>query len=174
MARQRNRARAGDYRGGGVPGGSGSSSSSSRSSSPGGGRGGARRKLSKRLRRFAPSSRSYAAAEAVTLAAIITYDIQGADKMKLPRPAPIVGTLGFYGMLAAVGSVSSTWQPVTVALGWLLTLTVLVTGKRGKGITRLLGQFASFVGAPGGGSGSSSPPPSGPFVSTILPPTSGG
>lgn len=112
--------------------------------------------MATRLRRFAPSSRSYAAAEAVTLAAIVTYDIQGAEHAKLPRPAPIVGTLGFYGILAAVGSVSSTWQPVTVLLGWLLALTVLVTGKRGRGITHLIGQLAGYVRGAGSSSSSSS------------------
>jgi hypothetical protein len=134
---------------------SSSSSSRSRSSSPGGGRGGAG-SFGRTVRRFAPSSRSYAAAEAVTLTAIVAYDVAGRSEPKLPRPAPIVGVLGFYGLLAAVGSVASSWQPLTVMVGWLVTLTVLVTGKRGAGITRLVGDFTKYVTKLGGASSSAS------------------
>lgn len=86
---------------------------------------------------------SYAASEAVTLSAIVTYDLIGSTDAKLPRPGPIVATMVFYSGLAAVGSISRTFEPVIVAAGWVLALSVLVLGQRGKG---LLGLFSKLTG----------------------------
>lgn len=75
----------------------------------------------------------------------------GSDgKTKLPRPAPIVATMVFYAMLAAVGSISRTFEPVAVAVGWVLALSVLVTGRRGAGIVGVLQKLTGYVGKLGG------------------------
>lgn len=103
-----------------------------------------------RLRSWFPSRSSYAASEAVCLGAIVTYDVMGAQETKLPRPAPIVATMIFYALLAAAGSISRTFEPVIVATGWVLALSVLVTGKRGSGLLGLLRTLAGYVGKLGG------------------------
>lgn len=110
------------------------------------GRGGALRGF----RSWLPSRSSYAAAEAVTLGAIVTYDVMGATDTKMPRPAPIVATMGFFALLAAVGSISRTFEPVVVAIGWVLALSVLVTGGRGRGLLGLFQRLAGYVGQLGG------------------------
>jgi hypothetical protein len=69
---------------------------------------------------------------------------------KLPRPGPIVATMGFYALLAAIGSISRTFEPVLVAVGWVLALSVLVTGKRGQGLLGLFQTLAGYVGKLGG------------------------
>ncbi len=102
-------------------------------------------KTAKGVRSWLPSSSSFAVSEAVTLGAIVTYDVMSATATKLPRPGPIVATLGFYAMLAAVGSISRTFEPVAVAVGWVISLAVLVTGKRGAGIVGLLRSFAGWT-----------------------------
>lgn len=103
------------------------------------------------LRSWLPSRQSFAAAEAVTLGAIVTYDVLGGDgKTKLPRPAPIVATMGFFAALAAAGSASRTFEPVIVAVGWVLALSVLVTGQRGAGILSVFEKFTGYVGTLGG------------------------
>lgn len=102
------------------------------------------------FRSWLPSRQSYAAAEAVTLGAIVTYDVMGATDTKMPRPAPIVATMGFYALLAAVGSISRTFEPVVVAIGWVLALSVLVTGGRGRGLLGLFSKLAGYVGKLGG------------------------
>ena len=119
---------------GGSDGSSGSTSSGSRLRSAG-----------SRVRSWLPSTKSYAAAEAVTLAAIVTYDVIGSTDTKLPRPGPIVATMGFYSGLAAVGSISRAFEPAVVAAGWVLALSVLVTGQRGKGLLLLFQKLASIV-----------------------------
>jgi len=86
----------------------------------------------------------------VTLAAIVTYDVIGAEGGKMPRPGPIVATFGFFGFLAAIGSVSRTFEPVVVAVGWVTALAVLVTGRRGAGIVGLLRKLAGYVSVLGG------------------------
>jgi hypothetical protein len=120
-----------------------SPSGGSGSGSPGSGsrlrRGGSR------VRSWLPSSSSYAAAEGVTLAAIVTYDVIGSTETKMPRPGPIVATMGFYAALAAAGSVSRSFEPVAVAVGWVLALSVLVTGNRGKGLLGLFSKLAGYV-----------------------------
>jgi hypothetical protein len=65
--------------------------------------------------------------------------------VKLPRPAPIFATMVFYAMLAAVGSISRTWEPVATAVAWVLALAVLVTGKRGAGILAVLDKITGYV-----------------------------
>ena len=124
---------------GGSDGSSGSASSGSRLRSAG-----------SRFRGWLPSTRSYAAAEAVTLGAIVTYDVIGSTDTKLPRPGPIVATMGFYAGLAAVGSISRAFEPAVVAAGWVLALSVLVTGRRGKGLLLLFQKLASIVQNVGG------------------------
>lgn len=129
----------------------------------GGGSGGASRlsrpsptrtKTARGLRSWAPSRSSFAAAEGVTLAAIVTYDVMGyaagGASTKLPRPGPIVATMAFYALIAAVGSISRTFEPLAVAVGWVLALSVIVTGKRGAGIVALLQRLAGLVGKLGG------------------------
>lgn len=111
-----------------------------------------RTRTARGLRRWLPSKDSFAAAEGVTLAAIATYDVLGKQGTKLPRPGPIVATMGFYAFLAAFGSVSRTFEPVVVAVGWVLALAVLVTGRRGAGILSLLQSFAAWTGKLGGDS----------------------
>ena len=101
---------------------------------------------------FQGGSGSYAAAEAVTLAAIVTYDVIGATETKMPRPGPIVATMGFYALLAALGSISRTFEPVVVGVGWVLALSVLVTGQRGKGLLALFDKLAGFVQSVGSSS----------------------
>jgi hypothetical protein len=105
-----------------------------------------------KLRSWAPSRSSYAAAEAVTLGAIVTYDVMGSVDSKMPRPGPIVATMGFYAALAAVGSISRTFEPAVVATGWVLALSVLVTGKRGAGLLHVFQKLASIVGNVGSSS----------------------
>lgn len=117
--------------------GSGATSSSRRSSGFNSG--------ASRFRSWLPSRQSYAAAEGITLAAIVTYDVMGATETKLPRPGPIVATMGFFALLAAVGSISRTFEPIVVAIGWVLALSVLVTGKRGRGILGLIETLAGYV-----------------------------
>lgn len=102
------------------------------------------------IRSWLPSRSSYAAAEAVTLGAIVTYDVMGATETKLPRPGPIVATMSFYALLAAVGSISRSFEPVVVGVGWVLALSVLVTGKRGRGLLGLFSKLAGYVGQLGG------------------------
>lgn len=106
-----------------------------------------------------PSRGSYAAAEGVTLAALVTYDVMGAEKTKLPRPAPIVATMVFYALLAAVGSVSRSFEPVVTGVAWLITLTVLVTGRRGAGILGVLSKITGYVSNLGGDSTTAAPAP---------------
>jgi hypothetical protein len=103
------------------------------------------RRAGSKLRSWAPSSSSYAAAEGVTIAALVTYDVIGAPEVKLPRPGPIVAAMGFYAALAAVGSVSRSFEPVVAGVGWVLALSVLVTGQRGKGLLGLFQRFAQLV-----------------------------
>ena len=103
--------------------------------------------------RLSSSPSSLAAAEAVTTAAIVTYDMMGTQR-KLPRPGPIVATVGFFSMLGLAAGASETFAPVIVASGWVLAISVLVTGKRGKGIVGLLSRFAQLAAKTGqGGSG---------------------
>lgn len=94
---------------------------------------------------FQGGASSYAAAEAVTLAAIVTYDVIGATNTKMPRPGPIVATMIFFSGLAAVGSISKSFEPVVVGVGWVLALAVLVTGQRGKGLLGLFQKLAGIV-----------------------------
>jgi len=94
---------------------------------------------------------SLLAAEAVTTGALVTYDLLGAQDKKLPRPGPIVASVGFYAILGLAGSASTAFEPVAVAVGWVLALSVLVTGKRGKGIVNLLNTWAGYVGKLGSG-----------------------
>lgn len=81
----------------------------------------------------------------MTLAAIVTYDVMSATDTKMPRPGPIVATMGFYAALAAVGSISRAFEPAVVAVGWVLALSVLVTGQRGRGILRVFQKFAGIA-----------------------------
>ena len=105
-----------------------------------------------------PSNGSYAAAEGVTLAALVTYDVMGSKgKTKLPRPAPIVATLTFVAMLAAAGSVSRSWAPLATAVAWVVTLSVLVTGRRGAGLVGLLTKATGYVANLGGDNTSAAP-----------------
>jgi hypothetical protein len=53
--------------------------------------------------------------------------------------------MGFYAALAAVGSISRSFEPVVVGIGWVLALSVLVTGQRGKGLLGLFQKFAGLV-----------------------------
>ena len=104
--------------------------------------------------RLSKSPSSLAAAEVVTTGAIVAYDLMGATDKKLPRPGPIVATIGFFSIMGLAVAASETFAPVVVASGWVLALAVLVTGRRGTGIVKLLNGFASQVSKPGqGGTG---------------------
>lgn len=100
------------------------------------------RKISKKIR---PGHRSFAGAEMVCIASIVAYDLFGSAQKKLPSPGPIIAALGFYALLAAAGSVSRTFAPVLTAVAWVLALAVLVTGKRGAGILKLLRDFTGLT-----------------------------
>lgn len=101
--------------------------------------------------RWSHGPQSLVAAETVTTGALVAYDLMGAQEKKLPKPGPIVAAVGFYAMLGLAASVSATFAPVVVASGWVLALSVLVTGKRGKGVVKLLTDLAGYVGKIGGG-----------------------
>lgn len=104
--------------------------------------------------RLSKSPSSLAAAETVTTGAIIAYDLMGVPGKKLPRPGPIVATIGFFSLMGLAAAASETFAPVVVASGWVLALAVLVTGRRGAGVVRLLNGFASQVAKLGqGGTG---------------------
>ncbi len=104
--------------------------------------------------RLSSSPSSLAAAEALTTGAIVAYDLIGATDKKLPRPGPIVATIGFFSLLGLAAAASETFAPVVVASGWVLALAVLVTGRRGQGIVKLLNGFAQQVAKLGqGGTG---------------------
>lgn len=92
---------------------------------------------------------SLAAAEAVTTGSLVAFDLLGKSDSKLPRPGPIVAAMGFYSMLAFAAEVSETFRPAVVASGWVLALAVLVTGKRGTGLVRLLGDLAKLAAKTG-------------------------
>jgi hypothetical protein len=95
----------------------------------------------------------------VTAAAVIAYDMMGVQDKKLPRPGPIVATIGFFSMLGLAAAASDTFAPVFVASGWVLALAVLVTGKRGAGIVKLLNDFAGLVAKTGSGQSAAVPSP---------------
>lgn len=101
--------------------------------------------------RLSRSPSSLAAAETVTTGAIIAYDVMGNPDKKLPRPGPIVATMGFFSLMGLAAAASDTFAPVIVASGWVLALAVLVTGRRGKGIVNLLNGFATQVAKLGNG-----------------------
>ena len=104
--------------------------------------------------RLSSSPSSLAAAEAVTTGALVAYDMMGGQQKKLPRPGPIVASMGFFAMMGLAASASETFAPVIVASGWVLALAVLVTGKRGQGIVKLLSNLAQLAAKTGsGGSG---------------------
>jgi hypothetical protein len=86
------------------------------------------------------------AGEVVAIGAIVTYDMLQNQGTKLPRPGPVVAALGFYALLALVGSLSQTAGRVAGAVGAVLALTILVTGKRGQGILGLLKKLTDAVG----------------------------
>lgn len=102
--------------------------------------------------RLSRSPSSLAAAETVCTGALVAYDLLGAEEKKLPRPGPIVASIGFYAMLGLAATASATFVPAVVAAGWVLALSVLVTGKRGKGVVRLLADLAGYAGKLGSGS----------------------
>lgn len=101
--------------------------------------------------RLTSSPSSLAAAETVTTGAIVAYDLMGATDKKLPRPGPILASVGFYALLGLAAAASDTLRPAIVATGWVLALTVLVTGKRGKGIISLIDGFTRQVQKIGNG-----------------------
>lgn len=103
-------------------------------------------------RSWLPSRSSFAAAEAITLGALVTYDVMQTQgkQAKMPRPAPIVATCVVYAMLAAAASISRTWEPLATAVAWVITLAVLVTGRRGQGLVGLLSKMAGYVSTLGG------------------------
>lgn len=98
------------------------------------------------------SPQSLAAAELVCTGSIVAYDLFGQTSAtqtdvskpsaKLPRPGPIVASLGFYSILAFAAAASTAIAPILVASGWVLALAVLVTGNRGKGVVNLLAGLA--------------------------------
>lgn len=104
--------------------------------------------------RISSSPGSLAAAETVCTGSIVAYDLMGQQDKKLPRPGPIVASIGFYSLLGLAAGASDTFAPVIVASGWVLALAVLVTGKRGQGLVKLLGDFAKLAAKTGqGGTG---------------------
>ena len=101
--------------------------------------------------RLSSSPSSLAAAEAVTTGAIIAYDLMDKPDKKLPRPGPIVATVGFFSIMGLAAAASDTFAPAIVAAGWVLALSVLVTGKRGAGMVKLLADFAKLAARTGQG-----------------------
>ncbi len=86
------------------------------------------------------------ASETVCVVSLVAYDMLGTPGQKMPRPGPPVTALAFYALLAMVGSLSDGAGSVVAAVGGLLALTVLVTGKRGQGLLGLLNKLTSSVG----------------------------
>lgn len=119
---------------------SGSKSSSGGSDSPG-----FRPKSISRILPGNPAS-TLLAGEVVAVGAIVTYDMLQNQGTKLPRPGPVVAALGFYALLALVGSLSQTAGRVAGTVGAVLALTILVTGKRGQGILGLLQRLTKSAG----------------------------
>jgi hypothetical protein len=85
------------------------------------------------------------ASEAVTLTAIIAYDFlgpKGNGTGRLPDPRPAAATLGFWSLLALVGSVGDTLATAVAWTGWILCSTVLVVGPRGQGLILYIRKLA--------------------------------
>lgn len=80
------------------------------------------------------------------MAALVTYDMLQNTGQKLPRPGPPVSALVFYSLLALIGSLSQSAARVAGMVGAVLALTVLVTGRRGKGILDLITKLTGAVG----------------------------
>ena len=99
--------------------------------------------------RLAASPSSLAAAETVCTGSLVAYDLMGVQDKKLPRPGPIVAATGFYALLGLAAAASDMFAPAVVAAGWVLALAVLVTGKRGQGMVRLLGDLAKLAAKTG-------------------------
>ena len=89
------------------------------------------------------------ASEAVTITALITYDLQAKPGQKLPRPGPPLAAIGFYALLAVAGSFGAVMAQLAASVGALLSLTVLVTGKRGAGILGLVNKLTGQAQAAG-------------------------
>ncbi len=88
------------------------------------------------------------AEETVTLAAIVGYDLLGDKTKKLPSPGPVLAGLGFFSILSLVGSFGGQAAQAVVAVGGVLTVTVLVTGARGKSIVTLVQRLATLGKVP--------------------------
>jgi hypothetical protein len=84
------------------------------------------------------------AAEGVTLVAIIAGDLDR-KQQKMPRPAPIVATLGFFALLAAAGSFSAGSARVVALIGGVIALTAMTTGARGRTMIRLVRRLTSYT-----------------------------
>ena len=107
-------------------------------------------RLPRAIRRPAPV---LLASETVTVASLAAYDLFAQNGQgKLPKPGPILAALGFYGLLALFGSLGDTAARFAAAVGAVLALTVLVTGKRGKGLLQLIQHLTGQV-APHGSNG---------------------
>lgn len=104
------------------------------------------------------------ASEVVAVGSIVAYDMIASGERKLPDPRAPLSAVVFYAILAVVGSISPGVARVAGAVGAVLALAILVTGKRGAGLIgllqRLTGQAqtapaAASPPAAGGQSGSS-------------------
>ncbi len=89
------------------------------------------------------------AEETITLAAIAGYDLFGqTDTKKLPSPGPILAGLGFFSILSLIGSFGAQAGRAVSLIGAVITVTVLVTGARGKSIVHLIQRLATFGKVP--------------------------
>lgn len=97
------------------------------------------------------------AEEVVSLAALVAYDLNGASGSgrQMPKPGPLVGTLGLFAVLSLIGSFSPGAARVVAAFGGLITLTAMIGGARGKGLTEVFQKLSGWLqGLAGSGSAS--------------------
>lgn len=85
------------------------------------------------------------ASETIAVAAIVAYDLMQNPGTKLPSPKAPIAALGFYSLLAIIGSLGENMARITSAVGGVLALTLVVTGKRGKGILGLLNKLTGLA-----------------------------
>jgi hypothetical protein len=106
-----------------------------------------------KLRLPGDPSKVLVASETVALVSTTAYGFLGpqdGQQQKLPDPRQIVAALAFYAVLGLVGSFG---RGASTAAGWvgaIMALTLLVTGKTGKGMLLLVEQLARMTRAPAG------------------------
>ena len=100
---------------------------------------------------LANSQGALLAEQTVTVVAIAAYDLQQkASGRKLPAPGPIVAAFGFYSILSLVGSFGEQAARTVSLIGAVSTVTVVVTGARGKSLLELVAKLTSYANLGGG------------------------